>query len=593
MKRFVLLICALCIIICAFPQTEYPIIEKEGKKYYEYTINPGEGLFAIARKFGIKQNDLHDANENLSTDIKVGDKILIPIKINETNTDIEAMTTHVVEAKQTLYSISKMYNVSVDTLISLNPSAKTGIKTGEVLVISKDKKIETALDEPKVMQKRVVSTNSITHIVQKKETLYSISKKYNIAIHDLISLNPELKDGLKAGSEILIKGERLETKENNKTQPPVVVDTTEEPQFPEPIKTTETKDSIIVSPQISNANTINIAYLLPLIAENTSDEKNTQRFVEFYRGSILALNEAKENGMSANVYTYNLPKDTSKIDSILLSLNNKHINVIIGPAYSEQLDKILTFSKENNITTIVPFSNKIDSTYYFPKLIQFNPPQDSLFKFVIRNTFEHRNLQYILARFENCTNKGNIFANDLSDLLTENNKEFKEIVIKPEYVDSLVNMISSDTTILLLASSKINDVAGVLDSLNRYQLPNLQVWGFEDWGANLIKKYPQTIYYSLFYPNETEEYKINYKNWFGSRKQTVGVKYDLLGYDLTFLALKGITNLDNSILNINTKDIHFLQSTPQLEFIDNRWLNMNYYLLFWDNITIKNISNKE
>ena len=593
MKRFILLICALCTIYCAFSQTDYPIVEKNGKKYYEYTINPGEGLFAIARKFGIKQNDLHDANENLSTDIKVGEKILIPIKTNESSKTLEAMTTHVVEAKQTLYSISKMYNVSVDTLIALNPSAKTGIKTGEVLIISKDKKITSAVIAQKVIEEKPITTNNITHIVQRKETLYSISKKYNIAIHDLIALNPELKDGLKAGSEILIKGEKIEIKENNNTQPPVVVDTTEEPQFPEPIKTTETKDSIIVSPQISNANTINIAYLLPLIAENTNDEKNTQRFVEFYRGSILALNEAKENGMSANVYTYNLPKDINKIDSILFLLNNKSIDVIIGPAYSEQLNKVLTFSKENNITTIVPFSNKIDSTYYFPKLIQFNPPQDSLFKFVIRNTFEHRNLQYILARFENCTNKGNVFANDLSDLLTENNKEYKEIIIKPEYVDSLVNTLSSDTTILLLASSKINDVAGVLDSLNRYQLPNLQVWGFEDWGANLIKKYPQTLYYSLFYPNETEEYKNNYKNWFGARKQTVGVKYDLLGYDLTLLALKGITYFDNSTLNINTKDIHFLQSTPQLEFINNRWLNMNYYLLFWDNITIKNISDKE
>ena len=92
---------------------------------------------------------------------------------------------------------------------------------------------------------------------------------------------------MKAGSEILIKGERLETKENNKIQSPVLVDTIEETKLQEPI---ETKDSIIVHPQISNTNTINIAYLLPLIAENTSDEKNTQRFVEFYRGSILALN---------------------------------------------------------------------------------------------------------------------------------------------------------------------------------------------------------------------------------------------------------------------------------------------------------------
>ena len=71
----------LCFVLCVLfidtqAQTDYPIVEKDGKQYYEYTVNPGDGLFAIARKFGIKQNDLHEANENLSTDIKVGDKLM-------------------------------------------------------------------------------------------------------------------------------------------------------------------------------------------------------------------------------------------------------------------------------------------------------------------------------------------------------------------------------------------------------------------------------------------------------------------------------------------------------------------------------------
>ena len=61
------------------------------------------------------------------------------------------------------------------------------------------------------------------------------------------------------------------------------------------------------------------------------------------------------------------------------------------------------------------------------------------------------------------------------------------------------------------------------------------------------------------------------------------------------LALKGINTTDDTTLTINSQisDIRFLQTKPKLEFIDNRWLNTNYYLLFWNNITIKNISNKE
>jgi LysM repeat protein len=592
MKKLVLLIASIMCVTLCFSQTEnYPIIEKNGKRYYEYTILQGDGLFAIARKFGIKQSDLHDANENLTTDIKAGSKILILIPENNTKNINQAVTTHVVEPKQTLYSISKMYNVAIDTLIALNPSAKTGIKVGETLIISQNKNIQQQptqqqpIAESKTEDIQLDKTN-ITHEVKRKETLFSISKKYNVAIHDLISLNPELKDGLKAGTTIIIKGDIEGNDKINRIE--INTPTPEAQKSEEKNETTTTIPAeTIWHKKEANSSQLNIAYLLPLVAENSNDVKNTQRFVEFYRGSILALNDAKKDGLSANIYAYNLPKNIDKIDSVLHLLDNKDIDIVIGPAYSEQLNKVLAYTKSHDIATIVPFSNKIDAEYYFPKLIQFNPPQDSLFRLVLRNTFEHRNLQYILARFENCTNKGNTFINDLAGLLNANNKEFKEVIIKPENVDSIVKTVTSDTTILILGSSRINDVAPILDSLNLYKLQQLHVWGFEEWGNNLIKKYPQTLYYSLFYPNETEAYKADYKNWFGVRKQTVGVKYDLLGYDLTMLALKGITITDESTLLIKNTPINFLQSEPKLEFIDNHWLNTNYYLLFWDNITIK------
>lgn len=581
MKKILFPICAILILQLTLlnAQTNHPTIEKNGKKYYEYTIQQGDGLFSIARKFNIKQNDLHEANENLSTEIKIGDKILIPIKETNENTTTKAITTHVVEAKQTLYSISKLYNISIDTLITLNPSAKTGIKEGEVLIISNNKQIEKKQTNA-TKQNINPKVNNITHLVQNKETLYSISKKYNVAIHDLINLNPELKNGLKTGTTITIKEEKI-----IEYNPIITTDTISS-------NTTNEETNITYTPLLYQQDTslINIAYLLPLIPENQNEEKNIQRFIEFYRGSILALNKAKQEGISANIYTYNLPKSTNKIDSILQIINEKKIDILIGPAYSEQLTKVLTYTKENNITTIVPFSNKIDTTLYFPKLIQFNPPQDSLFPLILKNTFEHRNLQYILAHFEQCNNKGELFINELKNLLTTNNKEFKEINIKPEYTDSLISMITNDTTILFLGSSLINDVAPIIDSLNQHQLPQLQIWGFEEWGTNIIKKYPQTLYYSLFFPNETDEYKTNYKNWFGTRKQSVSVKYDLLGYDLTTLALKGI-NISNNTITILDQTPNYLQSEPKLNFINNRLLNTNYYLLYWNNIIIKNINN--
>lgn len=596
MKNLLFTICTLLIIhtttMCA--QNQYPIIKKNGKEYYEYTINQGEGLFAIARKFAIKQNDLHQANPNLTTNIKAGDKILIPITNDTPDTTQQTNHIHTVEAKQTLYSISKMYSVSIDTLLALNPSAIQGIKIGQKLIIKKQNttpNITTTTQQIQAPTPQHNTTNNITHTVKPKETLYSISKQYNIAIHQLIEQNPTLKDGLKAGTTIIIQ---KETPTTNNIQNTDNTNKSDNTQKSDKTNTPNKFDKTNIFNKSENkSSTLNIAYLLPLIAENTNEEKNTQRFIEFYRGAILALNDAKKEGLSANIYTYNLPKDTLKIDSILQQLNDKQIDILIGPAYSEQLNKVLTYTKQHNITTIVPFSSKIDTTLYHPKLIQFNPQQDSLFTTVLKNTFEHRNLQYILARFPNCQNKGNQFINQLSKLLTENNKQHTNITITPKHIDSLVSKITPDTTILILGSTRINDITPILDSLTNYQLPNLQVWGFEEWGTNTLKKYPQTIYYSLFYPNETEEYINNYKKYFGTRQQTVGVKYDLLGYDLTTLALKGINTTNTTTLTIKpqTPNINYLQSTPHLQYIDNRWLNTNYYLLFWDNISIKVINN--
>ncbi len=600
MKKLIL--CALSIICFTFcfAQTNYPIIEKNGQKYYEYTINPGDGLLAIAKKFGIKQTDLHIANQNLSTNIKVGDKILIPIFEKNDNAISSASTIHIVEAKQTLYSISKMYNVHVDSLITLNPAAKKVLQIGDTLIISlnKPKQVDSQATQCTTPNENELSkVEDIIHVVEKKETLFSISKKYNVAIHDLIELNPELKDGLKAGSSIIIKkstdqpvnnGNNIQDKkgENNAS-----IHKENETKDLQDTKIENPQTDSVINPITINTNNtnLNIAYLLPLLPESTRDD-SYRRFVEFYRGSLLAMQEAKNNGKSANIFTYNIQKNNQKIDSILQDIKDKNIDIIIGPAYSTQLDKVLTFSKENSIVTIVPFSNKIDSIYHHDKLLQFNPTNTTLFTTISNNLLNSHNYKYILVNFENCTNKGGQFTNHLKNELLTRNKDFKEITIKNQFDQKLIKNISSDTTIIVLGSSKINDVAHILDSLNQYNIPTLKVWGFEDWGINIIKKYPQVYYYSLFNPNITDRYKNNYKLWFGVRKQTIDVQYDLLGYDITTFALNELSISEYGLtFNTDYSKSDYLQTQPIFNFTNGRWLNTKYYILFWNNGIIKDI----
>jgi LysM repeat protein len=82
-------------------------------------------------------------------------------------------------------------------LVIENPEAIDGLKPGQVLKIPIQKK--------KTVKSEVIDTsNCIVHVVEKGQTLYSITKQYNVSDDVLKKLNPELLNGLKTGQKILI-----------------------------------------------------------------------------------------------------------------------------------------------------------------------------------------------------------------------------------------------------------------------------------------------------------------------------------------------------------------------------------------------------
>ncbi|MFN8273495.1 MAG: LysM peptidoglycan-binding domain-containing protein [Flavobacteriaceae bacterium] len=147
------------------------------------------------------------------------------IVITETQTDIN----HKVIAKETLYSLSRDFNVSVDEIKAANPElANKGLQIGQIVKIPKGKTVDiqqsTVEGTPVISNKTVVekpvstpSTESknnnstavsetITHKVEPKETLYSLSRKYNVPVEEIKSQNEALlKNGLQIGQILTIK----------------------------------------------------------------------------------------------------------------------------------------------------------------------------------------------------------------------------------------------------------------------------------------------------------------------------------------------------------------------------------------------------
>ncbi|WP_298782167.1 LysM peptidoglycan-binding domain-containing protein [uncultured Polaribacter sp.] len=161
--------------------------------------------------------DQHQANRRTSfviqnidgSTIKSKEKevveVSIPIEINKENKKVTPQETkvkivepkkvssaklHIVQPQETLYSISKQHNISLVLLKEINQLSSSKISIGQVLSLNKEVTIENKIEAKK------------THVVKYKETLYSISKKYNMSVANLKSLN-SLKDNTISVGQIL------------------------------------------------------------------------------------------------------------------------------------------------------------------------------------------------------------------------------------------------------------------------------------------------------------------------------------------------------------------------------------------------------
>lgn len=141
-----------------------------------YTVQKGDSLYSIAKKFNTSVNTIKSANNLQNNLITIGQKIVIPGFTDSTGSNI----TYVVQKGDSLYTIASKYNTTVNDIKSYNNLTSNILSIGQTLRIpSKD----TIIIEPDTP----APTN--TYTVQYGDTLYSIARNNNLDVNELIRLN--------------------------------------------------------------------------------------------------------------------------------------------------------------------------------------------------------------------------------------------------------------------------------------------------------------------------------------------------------------------------------------------------------------------
>ncbi|AYN03142.1 LysM peptidoglycan-binding domain-containing protein [Flavobacterium sp. 140616W15] len=181
-----------------------PIMETEIKQL-THTVAAKETLFGLSKQYNVSVEAIQNENTSILADgLKIGQELIIPqennskVKNASINTVTSSKAMHQVLAKESLFSIARQYNVSVQDLETLNKDILlNGLQIGQTIVIpNKRKTIDGRV--------RIINGETIFHVVAPKETKYSIAKKYGITIDQLESQNPEIVNGLVEGNKLAI-----------------------------------------------------------------------------------------------------------------------------------------------------------------------------------------------------------------------------------------------------------------------------------------------------------------------------------------------------------------------------------------------------
>ena len=597
-KQLFTLIFTFCIISFGtiFSQNpQYPKTKIDGTEYYIYTVQEGEGLFGVARKFEVSLDELKNINPGTENGLKAGQQMFVPIKkettknTNQTSSKAanlrQEYTLHKVENKQTLFAISKKYKVRQEDIIKANPEVSKGLTEGMTLRIPKTNSDKSNwVSEQNIVKavKKVNNTKSEPkiHIVKEDETLYSISRLYDITVVDIVRLNPESSKKLSIGSELKIpSSNQVDTKKND-----------ESANSKSEVVVKKYADNYALEKNGSNTKVVKIAFLLPFMLDEEKQDPSDKRFIDFYSGALIAINKAKLRGISCEIFTFDTGKSEQKITDVLANPELKDMDLIIGPAFSNQISLVADFAKVNKVNTLIPFSSKVYDIENNPYLFQFNPGVEAEFNFsanLLTNKYLNNNIVFAELPGISSSDEGRIWSDALKKELGKKHKTFSEIeLITSDNADFKSVLKKNEKNLVIFNTDKYAYMSPFIAPL-RSCTDQYEITLFEQYNwKNQHEKMPSSIYVSPFMskynPKELGDFNRLYTQLFKNDVNVDSPRFDLLGYDLSNYFISIIHRYGNKFIDKigNISITNGIQSQPRFERISNEsgFINQRLYL---------------
>ncbi|MFS4415145.1 LysM peptidoglycan-binding domain-containing protein [Maribacter sp. 2307ULW6-5] len=326
------------------PQPELVENAIDPEDYEKYTVAPKETRWSIAHKYGISLDSMITLNPDLAKTgsyLAEGQVLLLPKIAGSSVGDQQTQlyTSYTVPAKMNFYRLEKEFGVASDEIIRLNPEITElgGLKEGMVIRIP-EKKTGTG---------EINTENYLFYEVKPKQNEFRLTRKFGLSWRELVALNPELKDGLKAGMVLkLPKGQVGDFEVRNSL----------------------ILDKISLLDSINVQNRPKVLFMLPFrlnlldMANKTSVAStiNRRRSLQFslgvYSGALVALDSIKSLGVSVDVKVLDNELSLERTKALLAAEKLWDYHAVVGPVDANSLKEVSVQAARHKVPVLSPGS---------------------------------------------------------------------------------------------------------------------------------------------------------------------------------------------------------------------------------------------
>ncbi len=396
-----------------------------------HTVIKGDNPYNIAKRYGLTVDDLVKLNPAAKDGkVSIGDVLLINKSgavttetKSKTSTSSSALGKIILKPKQTIYGITKQYQISEVDLRKLNPELDAHLKIGDEVTlplasiqkfadseqqtvttkVKETAKVETSseISTPvEMVESKVADKNSYT--VEPKDNYYKLTRKFKLTQKELFVLNPGLEEsGLQAGATIQINGVGMNPQSTSSSTATTVSQTTSAPSY----STTSVSDDYVTytvqagdtvfgilnrfgitldellslnsslsqglkSGMVLKIKKLDAAYvkksgnelnvvLMLPFGFDTNDSKYRNLSLDFLAGAKLAIERNAKNGQSLDIKVIDAGNEKSFKNS-LTQINQNNTDLIIGPFFKSSVLEVLDYVKVTKIPVVAPFANTED-----------------------------------------------------------------------------------------------------------------------------------------------------------------------------------------------------------------------------------------